>query len=193
MVKHNKIAILATVICTLFLISVGINIYQHIKVIQFKKNITDLTQHYMSMHEGVFYNALYVKGSYDMQNIKDIETLNHIIEEVQKADIYYEDAKYTENYWGNKQGGVDSGIQTKFLINGYIAELKSLRAKLVANKSITNEDINNATAVIDDLKISAEWLVKRYKNNDFTLYGDKDFYDNVYGKLTSNIKTIFHY
>lgn len=185
--KNNSVV--TSVIISLLLISVGINIYQHNKVKESKVDIINLSKQYMSMHEGMFYNAIFASGSSIAKNFKDIESLNSIIEEVQKAEIYYEDAKYTENYLGAGH----SGIQVSLLINGYIAELKDFRGKLIINESITDQDINNATAVIGDLKIIAEWLGKKHSNNDFTLYGDKDFYDNVYGKLSSNVKTIFNF
>ena len=185
--KHNRIVILFTVIILLFLTSAGINIYQHIKINEYNKNFVNLQQHYMSMHIGVFYNALYIPDTSDVQSIMDIETLSQIIEEVQKALVYYDDAKYTENYWSHEQGS-DSGIHTIFLINGYIKELQSVYNKLVSNNSISNEDTSTATDAINDLKLIAEWLYNRQENSDFTIYGDRDFYENVYGKLSSNIK-----
>ena len=70
--KHSRIAFLATVMCALLLMSVGMNIYQHNKVNKSRNNIIRLTQHFMSMHEGGFNNALFSSGSLGVKNINNI-------------------------------------------------------------------------------------------------------------------------
>lgn len=183
--EQKRIAVLFTVIIVLFLTSAGFNIYQQIKVNEYNKNILSLQQHYMSMHMVVFSNAVYIPDTSSTESIMDIDTLNRIIEEVQKSLVYYEDAHYTENYWSSKQGS-GSGLQTSVLIYRYITELNHIRNNIISN-NISNEDINTATDVINDLKIIADWLYNRHENNDYTIYGDRDFYENVYGKLSSDI------
>ena len=89
--KNIKISSLIKVLCILLLVSIGINIYQQIKVNDFEKKLMNSSETSMYNHQILFGNAL-LSTPPDAQNIKDLEILDNIIEGVGEAEIYYESA-----------------------------------------------------------------------------------------------------
>ncbi len=190
--KNIKHSLLIKVTCILLLVSIGINIYQQIKVNNFEKDLMNSSGLSMHNHQIMFGNAI-PSTPPDAQNIKDSEVLNNIIDGVGVAELYYEYAMVAEQYRGSKKVFADGGFQTKILITDYISELKSFRLKLINKENLTSEYINKEIDIVNDLKVIAEWLNKRSMNNDDSFYGDKDIYDNIYEKLSSNFKLKFDY
>jgi len=165
--KNIKISSLIKVLCILLLVSIGINIYQQIKVNDFEKKLMNSSETSMYNHQILFGNAL-LSTPPDAQNIKDLEILDNIIEGVGEAEIYYESAMLSEQYRGSKKVDVDIGFETRFLINCYISELKSFRSKLTTKENLTSEYINSVIDIVNDLKVIAEWLHKMSINSDFS-------------------------
>lgn len=74
------------------------------------------------------------------------------------------------------------------ILNGYLSELRSYRRYLQSNKNEPYEFIDQIAIDINDLQTISNWLIGKYRNNDFEVYNDEDFYNEVYVNLKSDIK-----
>lgn len=137
-------------------------------------------------------NVFSVAGSIDiMAYIKNPEHVSNMIEGIQNAEFNYIAAsKYaTNNRLHNKRA---SYMQSRDLIlNGYLSELRAYRYYLESHNNVSYEDINQIAIDIKDLQTISNWLKEKYENNDFQVYNDEDFYNEVFMNLKSDVKSYY--
>jgi hypothetical protein len=179
-------------LCLTLIASAGLNVYQYAELNTIRMNNSYMVENCISNHEASFANVFQL---IDMANIpiskyiKNPDNVSRVIEDFEQAEFYYQEASQfvdTDSY--KREGRIIGFSKTPDLIlNGYVQELKEYRAYLIANNikpEYTNEIITN----LNDLKIISNWLYEKYKKQDFTVYTDDDFYNDVYNKLNSHVK-----
>lgn len=171
----------------LFIVSVTLNIIQYNKHISNRNYNVKMYQYYISEHEVTFNNAFSIlKSQVIIDYIHNPDQISIIIEGIQHAEFCYLVAsKYADQALTHKQA--ESYMQSRILIDRYLSELRAYRSYLQVNKD-EYRDINQITIVISDLQMISTWLNEKYKNNDFEVYTDKDFYQEVYVHLKSDVK-----
>jgi len=176
---------LISTICLLLLISVGVNIYQYTAKVSERNSRLEKSRNFISNQEAAFSNVFSVAGRTNiLEYIKTPDNLSAIIEGIQTADGYYLTATKlaAEN---QLSGGV---LLSRNLISGYLSELRSYRTFLQHNSGGSYEDINEIAIDMEDLQTISSWLERKYKNKDFEVYTDVDFFTEVYATLKSDIK-----
>ncbi|MGO4543145.1 hypothetical protein, partial [Paenibacillus sp. 2TAB19] len=103
---------------------------------------------------------------------------------VQLAESYY----LTASKFKTIQLSGKSTLLSGLLLNDYLNELRSYRTYLQSN-SKEPYDIKEVAIVIKDLQTISSWLREKYKNKEFEVYTDEDFYRDVYPKLESDVKS----
>lgn len=176
------------VLCLILVVSVGLNIYQYEKINTIKLNNSDGVENCIRNHEVSFANIFEV----DISNtpfgeyIKNPDKVSRIIEDIEESEFYYQEASQfvdTDSFKGRRTGF----LGTQILITRYVQELKEYRSYLIAN-NIKPDYTNEIITDLNDLKIISNWLLEKYKKQDFAVYTDDDFYNNVYNKLNSQVK-----
>jgi hypothetical protein len=151
-----------------------------------RKNALNISENFMSNHAATFSNVFYTPGNIDiMESINNTDKLSAIIEGVQIAESYYLAAsKFKTNQLSGK-----SIMQSGLLLNDYLNELRSYRTYLESNSKEPYGNIKQVAFVIKDLQTISSWLLEKYKNKEFNVYTDEDFYKDVYPKLESDVKS----
>lgn len=176
---------IAYTICSILIFSLGINVYQHNMSISERNNAIKMSEDFMSNHAATFSNALYSPENIDiMEYINNPDKLSVIIEGVQLAESYY----LTASKFKTIQLSGKSTLLSGLLLNDYLNELRSYRTYLQSN-SKEPYDIKEVAIVIKDLQTISSWLREKYKNKEFEVYTDEDFYRDVYPKLESDVKS----
>jgi hypothetical protein len=145
----------------------------------------DVAERDMSNSEKLFFSALTNNGSCNsvasiLEYIKDSNNLSNVIDGIQTSENYYQAAA---SY------SVERNInytESEMLISLYLQALRSYRSCLIKNDIKSYQ--YNINQIVGDLKIISDWLIERNNKNDFTVYTDKDFHNNVYKKLESSFK-----
>lgn len=184
--KFRKI--LVAVLCLALIISIGLNINLYARNYNIVQNYNEVAERDMSNSEKLFFSALTNNGSCNsvtsiLEYIKDPNNLSNVIDGIQEAENYYQAAA---SY------SVERNInytESEMLISLYLQALKSYRACLIKNDIESYQ--YNINQIVGDLKIISDWLIERNKKNDFTVYTDEDFHNNVYKNLGSSFKDIF--
>lgn len=71
----------------------------------------------------------------------------------------------------------------------YVQSIKSYRSSILKNDLESyQEDIN---IVVEDLKQISDWLIERNNEEDYSLYTDEEFQNNIFKKLKSNYIDFF--
>lgn len=191
MVKNSILKIhkvLVAILCLILIISLSLNIYLYEQNSNIVQKYNDVANRDMSNSENLFFSALTNNGSCKsvssiLDYIKDPNNLSYVIEGIQVSENYYQTAAA---YSAEQNINYNESLM---LISLYLQELKSYRGYLI------NNDIKsysyNINQIVGDLKIISDWLIERSNNNDFTVYTDKDFFNNVYDKLECSFKEIF--
>ncbi|HEY5562385.1 MAG TPA: hypothetical protein VIK72_11640 [Clostridiaceae bacterium] len=176
--------VLVATLCLVILTSIGLNIYQYTDIK--KDNVSDrqTLEKYMQNHEISFSNV-FAGDTPIVDYIKNTENLNRVIDGIQNSESYFQIAK---TYFVEVKGKLSGFAGTENLISiGYLSELKSYRVYLESNNKEPYGDINQIMNAMNDFQIIANWLIERNNKNDFTVYTDEDFYNQVYSKLKSGI------
>lgn len=172
--------VLLVVLILVFVASFCLNIYQYTEINKHLLNDNNMSQNYMNAHEGAFANALNITSNKSiLEYIKSPNNLSDLIEKLDKSEDYYrEAADLVQNH--------SKTIKSEQLIDTYLSSLKNYRGCIETNNIKSYSD--NINQIINDLQTISNWLIKKYNKNDFTVYTDDDFYNNVYKKLGSNVK-----
>lgn len=185
--KFRKV--LLAVLCLVLIISLSLNIYQYEQNSNIVQNYNGLAERDVSNSEKLFFSALTNNGSCKsvasiLDYIKDPNNLSYVIDGIQEAESYYQAAA---SYSVEQNINYNESIM---LISLYLQALKSYRGCLINNEIESYS--YNINQIVGDLKIISDWLIERNNNNNnFTVYTDKDFFNNVYDKLESSFKGIF--
>ena len=183
--------ILTITLCILLIISIGLNIYQRNKIISERKSNINMSKHYMRESQATFSNAFDMGEAANteiLEYIKNPEKLSNIIEAIEMAELYH---LVASDYAAKNQldeKNYSSIWSRQLILNGYLTELRSYRRYLQSNKNEPYEFIDQIAIDINDLQTISNWLLGKYRNNDFEVYNDEDFYNEVYVNLKSDIK-----
>lgn len=179
------------ILCLTLIASAGLNIYQHTEINTIRLNNSHKVENCISNHEASFANVFQgdISNISISEYIKNSNNVSRIIEDIEQAEFYYQEASQfvdTDSY--EREGRAIGFSKTPDLIlNGYVQDLRTYRANLTAN-NVTSEDTSEILTDLNDLRLISDWLDERYKKQDFTVYTDDDFYNDVYNKLNSHVK-----
>lgn len=187
--------ILAILISLALIVSLVLNIYQHIQLNDIKVYNLDKAKENTRNHEISFLNALYdieISKTPIRKYINNPFHIDEIIEDIQHSESFYDIASvYVDRKSYQRIGKQVSFYEAEMLIlRGYVGELKTYRNNLITN-DVKSEDTNEIITDLNDLRTISDWLYKKSTKKDYTLYTDDDFYNDLYKKLKSNIK--IHY
>ncbi|BBI33992.1 hypothetical protein KCTCHS21_33910 [Cohnella abietis] len=180
---------LVSTICLLFIISIGLNIYQYNTINSERNDNTNKARNFISDQAATFANVFSAAGSTNiLEYIKKPDHLSQMIESIQIADSYYLAASKLVSDQLSGKGIIES---RNLISNGYLSELRAYRTFLESNSNGAYENIDQIAIAINDLQTISNWLIEKNKNNDSDVYTDNDFYKEVYVNLKSDIKN--HY
>jgi hypothetical protein len=171
------------IIAIIALVSLVYNVIQHQSLNKKEDEMKQISENYMEQHEVTFSNAItfFEKGTGS-----EIEKLNSLIQEVDKAQMDFMAARTLSGYAPGGQFEVNN-----LIANGYLSILKGYRRQLEDPNFLSMSLTLNPQDQINDLKIIAAGLDHKYQTHDYNLYSDKEFFKDVYPQLKSEVKNTY--